>query len=113
MTDQAPSSALRLDREAMKADAAAVLLSLQSSERLTLLDQLVTPLLGRSLLRIGFDLCSAVIDLPDAHLEALAGLLVDRGAAYLGARPAAPLDAAELEALAAFRGAVARTWLGE
>lgn len=113
MSDQDPSPSSGLDRAAMKADAAAVLLSLQSSERLMLLDQLVTPLLGRSLLRIGFDLCSAVIDLPDAHLEALAGLLVDRGAAYLGARPPAPLNQDELEALAAFRGAVARTWLGE
>lgn len=95
------------DREAMKADAAAVLLWCQRNETLTLLDQMVTPLLGRSLQRIVFDLCSAVIELPDAEIEALAGLMIDRGAAYLGLTTARPAD--EARVLAALRDAIGQS----
>lgn len=113
MTDQLQRSTQGLDRQAMKADAAAVLSWLRTSERWTLLDQLATPLLGRSPLRIAFELCSAVIDLPDEELDLLVWLVLDRSLAYLGQAPARSLEAHELEALAALRGAVDRVWRGE
>ncbi len=108
---QGPYTSNHLDREAMKADAAAALSWLRTNERWMLLDQVVTLLLGRSLLRIAFDLCSAVVDLPDRELEALVVLLNERSMAYM-AEDAYPLDDAERAALAAFRAAVGRVWDG-
>lgn len=97
-----------LNRDAMRADAAAALSWLGQSAPWTLLDQTVTPLLGRSPLRICSALFSAVIDLPDEELAVLVWLLVDRLGAYAEDYPA-PLGLGddELAAIAAFRGAVA------
>lgn len=98
----------------MKADAAAVLSWLRTSELWTLLDQMVTPLLGRSPLQITFAACSGVIELPDDELE----VLVELGLVHLdhyyrpSAGPTRPLDDDELDALAAFRGVIARAWGG-
>ena len=106
------NTTLALSREAMKSDAAAVLRWLQQNETWTLLDQMVTPLLGRSPLRIAFELCSAVIELPDAELAELVLLAGNRVGAYLGAYGAAPLDPDDHTALAALRGAISNVWAG-
>jgi len=96
------------NRAAMRADAAAVLSWLQASVTWTLLDQMVTPLLGRSPLQITSGLFSAVIDLPDVTLGALGWLAMDHASWCMG-ESAEPdcLQDDERAALAALRGAVA------
>lgn len=112
---EAPPSGL--NRDAMRADAAAVLSWLARSETWTLLDRTVTPLLGRSPVQICSGLFSAVIELPDETIRDLAWLALDHLGGYVdetGLPGVAPLDLGDedREALAAFRGAVTRVIFG-
>jgi hypothetical protein len=104
-----PSPFTELNRDAMRADAAAVLSWLQSSVTWTLLDQTVTPLLGRSPLQIASALFSAVIDLSDVELDTLAWLVVGTVGRYVEPEHQGiiPLDDPERAALAALRAALA------
>jgi hypothetical protein len=98
-----------LNRDAMTADAIAVLSWLLSSATWTLLAQTVTPLLGRSPLLIASGLFSAVIELPE--LEDLLVLALDRIPDYLGEprEDGLPfrLNDGDRRTLAALRGALA------
>lgn len=111
---QAPRWPRGLNRDAMRADAAAVLSWLDQSATWTLLDQTVTPLLGRSPRQIASALFSTVIELEDPELFALAWLAIDHLGLYLEGRSGlpAPLEGDEPEALTAFRGAVTRAIFG-
>ncbi len=111
--DQGPGSVassppLGLNRAAMRADTAAALSWLQASEIWTLLDQMVTPLLGRSPLRIASAASSAVTELPAEDLEDLLWFVVDHALGYLGVQ--APATSPPPPALAAARAALAGTF---